>query len=151
MRQRVGYPELIVTGVLQNLRTSLESGRAADIRRIDEVKARHIAALTKAHELAFQVCAQFQLSFGSQFPHSTPPTQEIKSYYNEITHSNLDLIHTLKEELHVLKRKEAADDKLMYDIAQENKRMTEPLKRALADIEHLTAEREAYRCVSCVL
>jgi growth arrest-specific protein 8 len=57
----------------------------------------------------------------------------------------LDLIHTLKEELHVLKRKEAADDKLMYDIAQENKRMTEPLKRALADIEQLTAEREAYR------
>ena len=73
--------------------------------------------------------------------------QEIKGYYNEITHSNLDLIHTLKEELHELKRKEAADDKLMYDIAQENKRMTEPLKRALADIETLTTEREAYRCV----
>ena len=76
--------------------------------------------------------------------------QEIKGYYNEITHSNLDLIHTLKEELHELKRKEAADDKLMYDIAQENKRMTEPLKRALADIETLTTEREAYRCV-CVV
>lgn len=95
-----------------------------DIRRIDEQKARHVAMLTKVHEQAFQ---------------------EIKSYYNEITHSNLDKIHTLKEELHAMKRKEAVEDKLMYDIAQENKRMTEPLKRAVADIETLTAERDAYR------
>lgn len=40
---------------VQNLRTKLESERSAEIRRIDEQKARHLAALTKAHEIAFQV------------------------------------------------------------------------------------------------
>ncbi len=110
----------------QNLRAHLEAQRAADIQVIEERKARHVAALMKSHDAAFQ---------------------EIKNYYNEITHSNLDLIHSLKEELHELKRKEATDDRLMFDIAQENKRMTEPLKRALADVERLTEEREVYRCV----
>lgn len=109
---------------MKNLRAHLEAQRAADIQVIEERKARHVAALMKSHDAAFQ---------------------EIKNYYNEITHSNLDLIHSLKEELHELKRKEATDDRLMFDIAQENKRMTEPLKRALADVERLTEEREVYR------
>lgn len=102
----------------------MEGDRARDIRAIEERKARHVAALMKSHDQAFH---------------------EIKNYYNEITHSNLDLIHTLKDELMELKRREASDDKLMFDIAQENKRMTEPLKRAVADVERLTAEREAYK------
>ena len=113
--------------LLQNLRAQLEAHRASDIQAIEERKARHVAALMKSHDAAFQ---------------------EIKNYYNEITHSNLDLIHSLKDELHELKRKEATDDRLMFDIAQENKRMTEPLKRALADVEKLTEEREVYRCVA---
>lgn len=109
---------------MKNLRVHLEGRRSVEVRRIDEAKARHLAALTKAHEIAFQ---------------------EIKTYYNEITHSNLDKIHTLKEELHDLKRAEAIDDKQMYDIAAENKRMSEPLKRAEADLVTLTLEREEYR------
>jgi hypothetical protein len=115
----------LVSARCQNLRAQLEAHRASDIQTIEERKARHVAALMKSHDAAFQ---------------------EIKNYYNEITHSNLDLIHSLKEELHELKRKEATDDRLMFDIAQENKRMTEPLKRALADVEKLTEEREVYRC-----
>jgi hypothetical protein len=113
---------------LQNLRARLEAQRAADVSVIEERKARHVAALMRAHDTAFQ---------------------EIKNYYNDITHSNLDLIHSLKDELHELKRKEATDDRLMFDISQENKRMTEPLKRALADVERLTEERETYRCAAC--
>lgn len=56
---------------------------------------------------------------------------EIKAYYNDITHNNLDLIKTLKEEVSEMKKKETQDEKRMYEIAQENKRMSEPLQRAL--------------------
>lgn len=109
---------------MKTMRTRLESQRTAEIRSIEERKARHVAALMKSHDAAFQ---------------------EIKNYYNEITHSNLDLIHSLKEELHGMKRKEATDEKLMFDIAQENKRMKDPLKTALSEVERLTEERERYR------
>lgn len=97
--------------------------------------------------------------------------QEIKNYYNDITHSNLDLIRSLKEEVADMKTTESSDQKLMYEIAQvcvcarerrrpsppwhragvtgwravqENKRMSEPLKRAVADVQRLREERE--RC-----
>ena len=56
---------------------------------------------------------------------------DIKNYYNDITHNNLDLIKTLKEDVAEMKKKEAQNEKLMYEIAQENKRLSEPLSRAL--------------------
>ena len=57
LRQRAMHLVVMRVRVLdaQNLRTKLESERSAEIRRIDEQKARHVAALTKAHEIAFQV------------------------------------------------------------------------------------------------
>ena len=92
---------------------------------------------------------------------------EIKVFYNDITHSNLDLIKSLKEDVAKLKKAESTDEKMMFEIAQENKRMSEPLKQvwyalqrtvwrprsrrcvpaclqALADVERLHAEREAH-------
>ena len=56
---------------------------------------------------------------------------DMKGYYNDITHNNLDLIKSLKDDVASMKRKEAANEKLMYEIAQENKRLAEPLSRAL--------------------
>ncbi len=87
---------------------------------------------------------------------------EIKNYYNDITHNNLDLIKSLKEEVSAMKKKDAQvrwfkvqhpspstsrapipswvlrahrwlwqDEKSKYEIAQENKRMQEPLDKAL--------------------
>ena len=56
---------------------------------------------------------------------------DMKGYYNDITHNNLDLIKSLKDDVAAMKRKEAANEKLMYEIAQENKRLAEPLSRAL--------------------
>jgi len=44
-----------------------------------------------------------------------------------------------------MKKTEASDEKLMFEIAQENKRMSEPLKQALADVERLHQEREEYK------
>lgn len=65
---------------------------------------------------------------------NTPRLQafnEIKNYYNDITSNNLDLIKTLKEDVAEMKKKEALNEKLMYEISTENKRLSEPLNRAL--------------------
>lgn len=70
---------------------------------------------------------------------------EIKNYYNDITHNNLDLIKSLKEEVADMKKKEAQDEKLMFEIAQENKRMSEPLKEALKDVERLRGNLVKYK------
>lgn len=70
---------------------------------------------------------------------------EIKNYYNDITHNNLDLIKSLKEEVSEMKKKEAQDEKLMFEISQENKRMSEPLKRALLDVERLRKNIKVYQ------
>lgn len=98
---------------------------------------------------------------------------EIKCYYNDITQNNLDLIKTLKvlslwealfgiwcvlckllildlnpqEDVTDMKKKEAANEKLMYDIAQENKRLTEPLTRALKEVETLKKQLANYEKV----
>ena len=55
---------------------------------------------------------------------------DIKNYYNDITHNNLDLIKTLKEDVTEMKKKDSQNEKLMFEIAQENKRLSEPLQKA---------------------
>ncbi|KDO21499.1 hypothetical protein SPRG_12463 [Saprolegnia parasitica CBS 223.65] len=67
-----------------------------------------------------------------------------QNYYNDITHNNLDLIKSLKEEVAEMKKKEATDEKLMFEISQENKRMSEPLKKALLDVERLRQNIKSY-------
>jgi len=106
------------------VRDSLEARRKAETTRIEERKNNHIAQLMKAHEKAFA---------------------EIKNYYNDITHNNLDLIKSLKEEVAEMKKKEQQDEKMMFEIAQENKRMSEPLKKALEDVESLRKEKKKYK------
>lgn len=59
-------------------REELARAREEEIRGIEKRKSKHIAALVASHEKAFG---------------------DIKAYYNEITHSNLDLIKTLKDEV----------------------------------------------------
>jgi hypothetical protein len=84
----------------------------------------HINELMKKHEKAFG---------------------EIKNYYNDITHNNLDLIRSLKEEVSDLKKKELANEKLMFEIALENKKLSEPLTRALKEVEKLRHELANYQ------
>jgi hypothetical protein len=43
-----------------------------------------------------------------------------------------------------MKKKEAGDEKVMFLTAQENKRMSEPMRKAIADVRRLREEREAY-------
>lgn len=46
-----------------------------------------------------------------------------------------------------MKKKEAANEKLMYEIAQENKRLTEPLAKALKEVEGLRRDLTYYEKV----
>lgn len=104
---------------LQELRESLELRRKVDIHEIEERKNLHINDLMKNHEKAFT---------------------QIKNYYNDITKDNLRLIDSLKNEIAAMKKKAAANTKLMHDVAQENKRLSEPLAAAIHEVEHLRHE-----------
>ncbi|MEW5305571.1 MAG: hypothetical protein WDW36_008103 [Sanguina aurantia] len=108
---------------MKMLRDDLELRRKQEIHEIEERKNTHINELMKKHERAFA---------------------EIKNYYNDITHNNLDLIKTLKEDVAEMKKREAQNEKLMYEIAQENKRLSEPLTRALKEVEALRAQLASY-------
>jgi hypothetical protein len=46
-----------------------------------------------------------------------------------------------------MKKKEAANDKLMYEIAQENKRLVEPLAKSLKEVEKLRLGLQNYEKV----
>ncbi|BBN15820.1 dynein regulatory complex subunit 4 [Marchantia polymorpha subsp. ruderalis] len=108
---------------IKMLREELELRRKHEIHEIEERKNKHINELIKKHEKAFT---------------------EIKCYYNDITKNNLDLIKTLKEDVTDMKKKEALNEKLMHEIAQENKRLTEPLQKALKEVETLRKSVQNY-------
>lgn len=105
------------------LRDELELRRRTEIHDIEERKNEHIKELVAKHEAAFA---------------------EIKEYYNDITSKNLDLIKSLKEEVANMKRNEQYNEKLMFEIAQENKRLNEPLQKANKEVETLRYELSNY-------
>eukprot|EP00163_Fabomonas_tropica_P031533 TRINITY_DN752_c1_g1_i2.p1 TRINITY_DN752_c1_g1~~TRINITY_DN752_c1_g1_i2.p1 ORF type:complete len:387 (-),score=137.25 TRINITY_DN752_c1_g1_i2:355-1515(-) len=109
---------------VRTLREELDVRRKIEIMEIEERKNQHINELMKKHERAFG---------------------EIKNYYNDITHNNLDLIKTLKQEVSVMKKNEATNEKLMFEIAQENKRLSEPLEKALKEVDTLRHELANYQ------
>ena len=104
-------------------REKLEDERKKETQQIEHSKNVHIEALMKAHMKAFA---------------------DIKNYYNDITHNNLDLIKSLKDEVADMRKKEQQDEKQMETIAQENRRMSEPFKQARADVDDLKEELERY-------
>jgi len=105
------------------LRDDLELRRKQEIHEIEERKNTHIQDLMKKHANAFT---------------------EIKNYYNDITHNNLDLIKTLKEDVARMRKVEAKHDRDMTKLLQENKGLTEPLQRALKEVESLRHQLNNY-------
>jgi hypothetical protein len=104
---------------LETLRGDLELRRKVEVHEIEERKNTHINDLMRNHQAAFG---------------------QIKTYYNDITHDNLKLIKSLKDEVSEIKKKATANQKLMYEIAQENKRLSEPLTLAVKEVEELRHE-----------
>jgi len=101
------------------LEDDLELRRKVDIHEIEERKNLHINDLMRNHEKAFG---------------------QMKSYYNDITNDNLQLIKDLKNETVEKKKKAVGIQKVMYDISQENKRLSEPLSAAVAEVADLRAQ-----------
>eukprot|EP00620_Florenciella_sp_RCC1587_P023052 CAMPEP_0182567730 /NCGR_PEP_ID=MMETSP1324-20130603/8866_1 /TAXON_ID=236786 /ORGANISM="Florenciella sp., Strain RCC1587" /LENGTH=472 /DNA_ID=CAMNT_0024781771 /DNA_START=57 /DNA_END=1475 /DNA_ORIENTATION=+ len=108
---------------MEKARNRLEERRKLETTRIEQKKNEHIAQLMDTHKKAFA---------------------EIKNYYNDITHNNLDLIKSLKEEVEEMRKKEHLDEKQMQHISQENTRMNEPFRQAKQDVENLRAELDRY-------
>jgi hypothetical protein len=46
-----------------------------------------------------------------------------QAYYNEIVRNNVKHIHSLKDEITALKKKDEENQQLMFEIAEENKRL----------------------------
>jgi len=100
---------------VEDLKIDLELRRKVDIHEIEERKNQHINDLLFNHQEAFD---------------------QIKSYYNDITHDNLLLIRSLKDEIAEMRAKEKANQKKMHQLTIENRQLTEPL----AQKEKLRAE-----------
>lgn len=115
---------------MKEVRTRLETQRKRQTQRIEENKNAHIARLMNEHEEAFA---------------------QIKAYYHDITHNNLDVIKGLKEDVQELTQKAAKDQKKYDKIKRQNTRMIQPLKKALADVEYLRKQVKEYKKDKSVL
>lgn len=93
---------------MKSLREEMDRQRREDIGQIEKRKEQHVEELRDVHERTFK---------------------EIKDYYSEITSNNLEMIRTLKDEVYARKRTEAHNEKAMFEVAQRNKKLTEPLAK----------------------
>merc|ERR1719235_2023582 len=91
---------------VEELKIDLELRRKVEIHEIEERKNQHINDLLNNHQEAFD---------------------QIKSYYNDITHDNLQLIRSLKDEIVEMRAREKANQKKMNQLTVDNKQLTEPL------------------------
>lgn len=108
---------------IKNLREEMETKRKMEIDDIEKRKKDYVQELMQQHDRAFQ---------------------EIRDYYNDITSNNLENIKSLKETVNQMKKSEAYQEKVMFEIAQENKRLTEPLTKALKEVNLLRHELQNY-------
>mmetsp|Transcript_5086 Transcript_5086/g.19066 ORF Transcript_5086/g.19066 Transcript_5086/m.19066 type:complete len:418 (-) Transcript_5086:1747-3000(-) len=70
--------------------------------------------------------------------------EEIKEYYKKITTDNLKLIKTLKNDLETMQKNELNNEQLMFEIAQENKKLAEPLEVVKDEVKHLKQQLNTY-------
>ncbi len=106
-------------GRLDTLRADLGLRRKVAVHEVEERKNLHIHQLSRAHEEAFG---------------------EMRRYYNDITRSNLELITQLKGRIASAHGKASSNQRLVLAIAEENKRLSEPLQQALSERAQLSAE-----------
>merc|ERR1719265_1285348 len=108
---------------VEQLKIDLELRRKVEIHEIEERKNQHINELLFNHQEAFD---------------------EIKTYYNDITHDNLQLIRELKDEINEMKDREKKNQKRMALLTQENKDLTEPLLKKQEEQRELEEKLKSY-------
>jgi len=108
---------------LKKLRAEMEEARAHRIRQIEERKDAAIKDLTNKHNKKYQ---------------------DIKSYYADITATNLDLIKQLKSQINNLEKQEEHDKKVLAQIEAEQKKLQDTLKALNEEIKALAEEQKDY-------
>merc|ERR1712226_499892 len=108
---------------VDELKVALELRRKVEIHEIEERKNQHINELLFNHQEAFD---------------------EIKGYYNEITHDNLQLIKNLKDEIVEMKDREKKNQKKMQVLTQECKDLSEPLAKKREEQRELEERLKSY-------
>merc|ERR1711920_1142709 len=108
---------------VNELKVDLELKRKVEIHEIEERKNQHINELLFNHQEAFD---------------------EIKAYYNDITHDNLLLIKSLKDEIQEMKEREKKNQKRMALLTQENKDLSEPLAKKLEEQRELEEKLKSF-------
>ena len=109
---------------MKKMRDSLDKSRKEEIKVIEDRKSALIDNMLAEHSKAFA---------------------DIKNYYNDITHNNLDLIKALKDEVKELEQEERKDQMRLHEKMNENRKLAAPLKRMQDDVLRLRSELEAYR------
>lgn len=105
------------------LKNELKAKHDMEISEVEERKNNHISDLICNHERAFN---------------------EMKNYYNDITLNNLALISTLKEQMEILRKQNERTVKQMADLMAENKRLAQPLQKALDEVREYKRLLENY-------
>jgi len=108
---------------MKSLRDTMDTERKDELTALANQKQEMIKSLKKMHEKALA---------------------DIKTYYNDITHNNLELIQNLKVEVSDMKKTEVRNQKMMLEIAQENKRLSAPMEKAHKEESFLDRELEHY-------
>lgn len=108
---------------MKKTRETLDSRRREEIKAIEERKLKMIEKLMTEHQKAFA---------------------DIKTYYNDITHNNLDLIKSLKEEVKGCEADERKQEMNLHVQMQENKKLSAPLKKKQEEAVRLREELEEY-------
>lgn len=105
------------------IRKNYKQERKMKIKLIESSKNKHIYHLMKKHKQSLN---------------------DIKNYYSDIIHSNLDLIKSLKSEILEVQKKEKSKEQQMLEISNINKSLSKPLKKYLNDIEILKNTLKTY-------
>merc|ERR1719502_1409726 len=108
---------------VEQLRIDLELKAKVEVHEIEERKNQHINELLFNHQEAFD---------------------EIKTYYNDITHDNLQLIRELKDEIAGMREREKTNQKRMALLTQENKELSEPLLKKQEEQRELEEKLKSY-------
>lgn len=122
--RRAGEVQKMFEAIMKKTRDVLDKNRKEEIKAIEDKKHVMIDQLMSEHQKAFA---------------------EIKNYYNDITHNNLDLIKSLKEEVKELEAEERKDQIRLNQKMGENKKLSAPLKRMQEELVRLRAEFEDYK------
>jgi len=105
------------------IRKKYKDERKLKIKLIESSKNKHIYNLMKKHKQSLN---------------------DIKNYYSDIIHSNLDLIKSLKSEILEVQKKEKLKEQQMLEISNINRSLSKPLKKYLNDIETLNNTQKTY-------